>query len=520
MESRYLVILEVSQKQAFIFSSNKLKENAINSAIIAWVTDPEYFSKVVNDEEIYQEEKNIVYAGGGHTVLVFDTEEKAKEFVWKITLDVHKKYESLELFAKILKCKKEINGEDLKTLSQELEKKKSQRKAAFHQRTFGIEKLKKSFELEMPEKEKKIDEELSPQGFEKTLQLKQLGGSQGESNFIAVVHIDGNSMGKRVENLRRSLEKNDWNTYRKALKRFSDSVDEDFKSAYKEMADELANLLMYGRLKGLKLETGYLPIRRVITAGDDVCFITEGRIGLECARIFIEKLASKKNKQDEKNYAACAGVAIVHQKYPFYRAYELAEQLCSNAKKFIATEGNRIGNLGVAAEVCAIDWHIEYGEMKDSLEEIRETYETMEEDGEIKQDYSGKKRKHLELRPYILLDKKGLLKHEPIREYQKFRRLMIKIQTGDIGYARGKMKELRQYLKEGEQSTKYYLKTRQMKDLDLLGYQDIFVSVDYSRVATGESLERKTFVETADGQKRCLYFDAIEMLDTFIPIEK
>ena len=34
---RYLVMLEVSQKQAYIFGSNKLKDNIRNSAIIAWI---------------------------------------------------------------------------------------------------------------------------------------------------------------------------------------------------------------------------------------------------------------------------------------------------------------------------------------------------------------------------------------------------------------------------------------------------------------------------------------------------
>lgn len=530
MIKRYLVILEVSQKQAFIFSSNKLKENVVNSAIIAWVTDSDFFHEVINDNTIYQEEENLVYAGGGHTVLVFDTRDRAKEFVFRITRYIHNNYQGLEMFAKIQECEGEIGGTDLEKLSQELEKKKSQRKATFHQRSFGIEKKNFGIEksssgkkevsgLKMPEKELKIDQELFPQGFTKSLELERLGGSKEESNFIAVIHIDGNSMGKRVETLRKSLEGMEWEDYRKALRKFSESVDKDFKSAYKEMADTVADLLMRGKLEKLKLQTGDFPIRRVITAGDDICFITEGRIGLECARIFIEKLASKKNEQDEQHYAACAGVAIVHQKYPFYRAYELSEELCSNAKRFIATTANMEGSADVSAEVSAIDWHIEYGEMKDGLEEIREMYHTIEWDDKESND-TGKEHQHLELRPYILLNPKGFLKSETIREYRKFRKLMLKIQNGNIDYARGKLKEFRQYLKEGEKSAKHYIRTMQIGDLDLLGYQDIFVTMDMSGIGSGKSLDRKTFVRTVDGKKRSLYFDVIEMLDTFIPLEE
>ena len=42
MSERYLTILEVSQKQAYIFQSNELKKNILNSAVIAWIMDQDY----------------------------------------------------------------------------------------------------------------------------------------------------------------------------------------------------------------------------------------------------------------------------------------------------------------------------------------------------------------------------------------------------------------------------------------------------------------------------------------------
>ena len=42
MNERYLTILEVSQKQAYIFQSNELRSNVLNSADIAWITSGEY----------------------------------------------------------------------------------------------------------------------------------------------------------------------------------------------------------------------------------------------------------------------------------------------------------------------------------------------------------------------------------------------------------------------------------------------------------------------------------------------
>ena len=76
-----LTMLEVSQKQSYIFSSNKLKDNITNSAVIAWIMSPEYFQKTVNDEKIFDMEKNLVYSGGGHIVLEFKETAQAVEFV-------------------------------------------------------------------------------------------------------------------------------------------------------------------------------------------------------------------------------------------------------------------------------------------------------------------------------------------------------------------------------------------------------------------------------------------------------
>lgn len=93
-----------------------------------------------------------------------------------------------------------------------------------------------------------------------------------------------------------------------SIREFSESIDKDFKNAYKEMAKEIAQQLKEADLdKKLDLKEKKFPVRRIITAGDDICFVTEGRIGIECARIYIEKLtaAERKNSVDHKGYSAC-----------------------------------------------------------------------------------------------------------------------------------------------------------------------------------------------------------------------
>ena len=71
--NRFLTMFEVSQKQSYIFGSNRLKENIINSSVIAWIMSPEYFEVVIDDETIFNKKDNLVYSGGGHIILEFST---------------------------------------------------------------------------------------------------------------------------------------------------------------------------------------------------------------------------------------------------------------------------------------------------------------------------------------------------------------------------------------------------------------------------------------------------------------
>ncbi|MBQ9887300.1 MAG: hypothetical protein IJM37_10665 [Lachnospiraceae bacterium] len=332
-----------------------------------------------------------------------------------------------------------------------------------------------------------------------------MGGSKNESNFIAVVHIDGNAMGKRVENLYdETLRNMKWPEFKCKIKEFSQSIDEAFKQAYFNTVCSVVKNIEEGNLKDLELDKGFLPIRRIITEGDDICFVTEGRIGVECAAIFIKELskAEVKNSVDGKGYAACAGVAIVHQKYPFYKAYELAESLCSNAKRF----GAELSKDGSGSDISAIDWHIEYGEIKDTLEEIRLNYTT--KDGN-----------RLEMRPYIVSSADEIMTKEKIRQYEKFRKLISGFIDEDMDYARGKLKSLRGILKEGEDAAKHFLVFNKIEDVTLDSYQGIFVDVDTDKIGSGKGLDRKVFVETSDKIKRSVLFDAIELSDTFIKLD-
>lgn len=127
---RYLMILEVSQKQAYIFESTKLKDNVERSEEICQVTDPEYFKLAAERSGLsFDVEANVVYSGGGHTVLEFPDKESAEKFAYAVSSRVRREFAELEYFIKTMEYDESEGvgpGPNLFHLSQALEKKKSQ----------------------------------------------------------------------------------------------------------------------------------------------------------------------------------------------------------------------------------------------------------------------------------------------------------------------------------------------------------------------------------------------------------
>lgn len=475
---RILMILEVSQKQNYIFASKILKENMQRSENIARVTSSAYFAEVCPRD--YDERTNLVYSGGGHTVLQFYSPEEASRFAKSVTKRAIQDYPGLELFVKQLPYQESLSpGKNLNELSRELERKKARRVHSFRTLALGIEKMESTpstaplpLNFKLPNRWRKID---------------NIVDADKDDNFLAIVHIDGNAMGARVQSIYDRC-KDDWGKCNKLLDQFSREINWHYEEAFNEMAQELADALdrtspiVNQRSKG---QTPCLPLRKIIGAGDDVCFITSGRQGLECAASFLRHLSDRKNMADGKHYTACAGVVLVHKKYPFRQAYDLSEELCRNAKQFCAEYGG---------EISALDFHVEYGQLKDSLDDIRADYLT--DDGA-----------RLELRPLAVQGGGGKIPPERTYAFQQrqLRGLTNMLQTHEKknckdpdsidSLARNKIKSLRPYLHQGEEETKYALKkTNSHGLLKLNAGRDVFFSDD-------------------KGVRRCMYFDTIELLD-------
>lgn len=470
------MILEVAHKQEYIFGKGvkKLRENAARSGDIAYVTSGAFFQRASG--ELYSEKEDLVYSGGGHAVLQFDGVGHARAFAQRVTEAAMRQFPGMAMFAKQLPYDESLSPrENLQRLHMALEAKKALRQADFHRLSFGVETAAPN--KESSRRKLELD---PPEGWTFPTDFGDLAGGD---NFIAVVHVDGNGMGRRVNGLYEQTEE-DWEACCGKLRRFSEGIQADFEAAFQAMAAEAA--------AGCSRADRMLPLRPVILAGDDVCFVAAGDIGLECARVFLERLAERVNREDGEHYAACAGVALVHKKYPFHQAYDLAEELCSSAKKYGA-------KLDPNGRISAMDWHIEFGQLKDSLAALREDYRA--EDGGP-----------MTLRPVTVVVPGGEGAFD-VRSYACFKAMCLMIRKQRRKFARSKIKGLRQALRQGEIESQYYLIANEIQDLRFLPK-----NVENSKNGLTWEFSDKDVFQRIGGERRCLFFDAIELTDHFVPL--
>lgn len=540
-----LAILEVSQKQAYIFSSKYLKENRRRSRAIRVATE-ELWKQCLPDLTEEERQRRLVYAGGGHIILQFDSREEAEKTVQQITHKAYTDFAGMEMFAKLLDCNEELSpGENLKELVRELEVKKSLRSSVFRRRSTGLEELDEvTFQPKEPGRKLKLEPEQHPLIPEENLDYaheREFGSLAGNDNFIAVVHIDGNNMGAKSQAVTEQAG-NHWEECCAKHQRFSESVERAFQTALWRTYKMVEEKQQAGELEELGITDVKIthPMKPVVAAGDDICFVTSGKLGIECAVYFLRALQNPNDSSYPEGpdnhgtpwnaplepYSACAGVAMVHTKYPFHRAYELSEELCSSAKRY-AAELKEGKSEEEKERISTIDWHIEFGQGRGSVSESREDYLT-EDTGD------GSSKEHpirtLTLRPLAVIG--GTEKS--FRNYGFFLKLFDKLsgnlteddsdRAGDK-VARSKLKGLRVPMKQGEWETKLFIRENGLNEMEKWANDQV---TSLSELAAGEKRKQESFTPvTAEGREedqrfcqRSLYFDAVELVDHMMILDR
>jgi hypothetical protein len=157
--------------------------------------------------------------------------------------------------------------------------------------------------------------------------LLPVGHDRG--GYIAVIAMDGNSVGERVKSV---LVNNSGNP-KEAFKAFCKALTNATNIAVRNAANyTLLQLQDYIHDDAGKCND-HIPFRKLIQGGDDVLIVCRADIALS----FTTSLLEHFENETEKNPAcgklmAAAGIAIVKHKAPMSRAITLAESLLKEAK--------------------------------------------------------------------------------------------------------------------------------------------------------------------------------------------
>jgi uncharacterized protein YeeX (DUF496 family) len=494
---------------------------------LAW--DPEqyesdFLEKNIEDDQLAAE---VIFLGGGNALIIFDSKPKAVEFTRAYTQKVLLEAPGLEVavgHAQLEWDKKDGLEKAWNVLQNEImpERKRgrvtpqilpglsvtaecgftSQPAVEDMQKLPGqeaplilvsAEVLEKRSPQVVQEAKNRLDALIpSKSPFVYPDELSKLGGQKHQSRYIAVVHADGNNMGNRIKSI---LEKVHGNRERVEMwRKLSQQINLSGLMALRVVIKCLRNAIVFDSKTNdyvLKDQWNqaqiryqeasdddviYLPIRPIIFGGDDVTFVCEGRLGITLAVKFLEAFNKQDPLPDGKCFA-CAGVAIVHQNYPFVRAYKLAEALARSAKQTAKEYDSE-------KRVSLVHWHISSSGLTLDWEDIHRR-EYLLADGDLL------------LRPLIVNKRDDLQFSEAgWRTWDVFIKT-IEAFRADENWKnrRSKQKELRETLRLGENIVKEFTE----------------MHGNLPAVIEGQDAD-----ETGWYGGRCVYFDALDADDWLI----
>jgi hypothetical protein len=164
--------------------------------------------------------------------------------------------------------------------------------------------------------------------------FEDLGQREGASH-IAVVHVDGNGVGQVFQDIANDDEA-DEREFKRRMKAASEAIRQITRDALAATLRDLSKALPDLEKQGIYLKSGYYPVRPLVDEGDELTAVCQGKAGLLFTALYLqhaEKEASKHTVALGRRLTFCAGVVIVGQRFPFSRAYRLAEELTSSAKR-------------------------------------------------------------------------------------------------------------------------------------------------------------------------------------------
>lgn len=367
----YLVLLETSGNQSYIFSTNRLRENVGASELTYlcctdWARDA---AKTCGASE--------VLVSSGRAYFSTDSPEAAESLIGAVTLRALREAPGLDLTGACVEWDEGIHdavGRAHRRLAEirgDIPGPESRFQrvppAASCQSSglpgYGFEKVGGDEQLLSRVSSKKRGK--SEHAYHRLDRLMGMTFSDdledlaGEGERLAVIHADGNGLGRVFLEFDKHSGAKDDAEYIRLLNEFSQALDECAVEACKKA---------FGTLT--READGSIRAFPLVMGGDDLTCLCLGSEALTFTKTYLEEYARLTEQSDiiskrivGSGVTACAGVAIVKRHFPFSAAYDLAEELVRSAKQVKKKYPDN--------PPCALDFHVVYDQSPSSLDGIR-----------------------------------------------------------------------------------------------------------------------------------------------------
>ena len=361
---KHLYGASVQGIQGFIFETNKLQEIAGASEIVEQLCTEKY------KEFIDKEKVEVLIAAAGNIKLLAESKDDLVKIVRNFPKAVQEFAPGITISQAVVKYEGE--KPDINALEKKLRIQRNKQDRPSEITALGIERCRRTGKAAIGRKGKELYDSsilkkcsVKNDGEDKnakdaTYSLeekldadnpnkfpKSFGAiTSKECSWLAVIHADGNNLGKFVMNLDKTKLK---------LKEFSENLDKA----------TIASAKIAFEQTDMNDKKGSYPFRPIIIGGDDLTVICRADLALKFIIKYLEQFEKQTKEKIETKLTACAGITFVKEKYPFHYAIHLAEELCGIAKK----KSKGINSEDVPASIA---FHKIQSSFVDSYKEIKD----------------------------------------------------------------------------------------------------------------------------------------------------
>lgn len=397
VEQSVLAMYDIRGKQEFIFKTNHLQEIIGASDIVRdcyedylYPAAKNYGKGIFHEEIAFSRDAfeahikegyvgEIVYDGGGNFLLLFKDADTYRDITYDFTKAVLKAVGTLRILGTFIDDLHFDDFEsDRKRLYSQHRKDEATQGCPLPWGTLPIVQVDATTSMPLVGRMKRNGENIKvtkesyakykkyDEGLQKAKDnndqriLDELVLEKGVDSHIAIIYIDGNAMGAKVQTCTR--DKKTYEECVEALRAFSKEIQKDY------IDDRLKDI---NRMLAQKHSDDRKHRRIVLGAGDEINLICNAYDALDVAKTYLSGLQQVKDENGElKGCSSCAGIAIFRSHTPYADAYKIAEECCESGK-------DKMKALGMQ-NACFIDFHYIQGAVGTSLDSIREREETLD----------------------------------------------------------------------------------------------------------------------------------------------